>query len=339
MTASRGIVVLAFGLSAGFGRAWAQDSESPLYVGQDVCLECHTPDSPDGSCTMETLAEHVQAYQALSKPEAGDIAALSGIVRHPTRSLLCLQCHATAAEVGPRWTTSTFKFEDGVQCEACHGPGSFHVEVYRQPQGVQAPEERRSIRRGDRSKCELCHKGKHSHREVLESGFRMPEADRRYKTPVNLATSPDGRLLYVVCEHSNSLSVVDLETNRVADEITVGSRPQDVAVSPDGRRLYVTNRFSDSLTVIDAGSREIVTEVGVGHEPHGVLTDMTGERIFVLNTGQDSISIIDAHDLAETKRLVAGGGPWSLALRPDGKFLHVTSVRPNRVRFRDPPHS
>jgi cytochrome c peroxidase len=36
----------------------------------------------------------------------------------------CLKCHATAAGVDAKLLEETFSIEDGVQCEACHGPGS-----------------------------------------------------------------------------------------------------------------------------------------------------------------------------------------------------------------------
>ena len=339
MTARYMFLALAFGVFTGSGRGLAQESEFPLYVGREVCLECHGPDRSVKPCSVKPAPKRRQAYQALTNPEAAQIAALSGIAEQPMQSLLCLECHTTAADAGPRWTASTFKIEDGVQCEACHDAGSLHVNARRNGEQRQAPGHSGSIWRGDRSICEPCHIKKHSHREVLELGYRMPEADRLYKTPVNLVTSPDGRLLYVVCEHSNSLIVVDLTAGRVIDEISVGRRPQDAALSPDARTLYVTNRFDASVTVIDAVSRRVVTEIAVGQEPHGVLTDGSGERLFVLNTGQDSISVIDARDLTEVRRLVAGRGPWSLALRPDGKLLYVTSVRPNPARFRDPPRS
>ena len=38
--------------------------------------------------------------------------------------MLCLGCHATAAEAEPWERDPTFAIEDGMQCEKCHGPGS-----------------------------------------------------------------------------------------------------------------------------------------------------------------------------------------------------------------------
>jgi YVTN family beta-propeller protein len=326
-------------LLAASAQAPTQEMELPVYVGRDVCLQCHAPDHAAPPCALKPIPEHRIAYQALGKPEATEIAALSGIPDEPAQSLLCLGCHATSSDAGPRWTAETFQIEDGVQCEACHDAGSLHAGMNAGKAGQTAPDRKRLIRHADRSICQPCHIEKHSHEEVLTLGYTMPKADRLYITPVNLAITRDGSRLFVVCEHSNSLIFVDLEEGRVLDEVSVGHRPQDVAVSPDGRTLYVTNRFDASVTVVDAVSRSVLRTISVGHEPHGLLADTAGERIYVLNTAQDSVSVIDTQAQKEVKRLVGGGGPWSLALHPNGKTMYATSVRPNPARFRDPPHS
>ncbi|MEE9295168.1 MAG: beta-propeller fold lactonase family protein [Phycisphaerae bacterium] len=347
----------------------------PFYVGRNVCLECHQRARSHNPCSLKSIPEHDQSYSALIKPAAAHIAALCGVAQEPQQSRVCLGCHATAADVGRRWTADTFDVADGVQCEACHEAGSIHVRLALRGkgtkgrrdegtkgarwygrtkgwvrEGILAPavapavsaaraEARGSLGLAERVGCAACHAPRPSHREVLDEGYRIPLTDSFYKTPVNLAVSPEGDRLYAVCQHSDSLIVLDPVAGKVLYEISVGKQPHDVAVSPDGQRLYVTNRLADSLTVIDAARRKTIAEVPVGHEPHGVLTDTSGRQIYVLNTGDNSISVIDARKLTEVKRLVAGRGPWSLALHPDSGLVMVTSVRPNLGRFRDPPRS
>jgi YVTN family beta-propeller protein len=319
--------------------AYAQDPpQIPLYVGQTVCRRCHAHGGPQGACDVERNVRHELAYAALSRSEAAEIAAFSGIPETPTASRICLACHATAAGVGPRWTTATFDITDGVQCEACHGAGSLHVELAGQT--ARAPEDvSQHIDRGDRARCIPCHRESRAHREVLELGFRRSPADLLYKTPVNLAVSPDGARLYVVCEHSNTMAVVDTRTRRVIAEVAVGSRPHDVAAGPDGARIYVTNRFGNSVSVIDGSSLVEVAEIPAGAGPHGVVCDPTGRFVFVANNGEDSVSVIDATELRETKRLSGGRGPWSLAVGADPTRLYVTNVNPNVTRFLEPPTS
>lgn len=340
----------------------AEDVDLPIYVGRSVCVECHT--SAERPCTLRPIPEHDRSFAALSRPEAKHIAALSGVIDPPTRSRICLSCHATAADEGPRWTAETFRIEDGVQCEACHECGSDHVAHYRlqsglpsqsgsalakQPQAAlqslpSAPAAKPTpprgwLRRGSRWSCLPCHVEMPSHREVLQWGFRLDPEDDLYKSPINLAISPDGRRLYVVCEQSNSLIVVSPATGRILHEIPVGRRPQDVALAPDGAMLYVTNRMDASVSVIDTATARVVAEIPVGHEPHGILIDPSGRKAFVANTGADSVSVIDLTLAREERRVRAGRGPWSLALTGGGTTCSVTNIRPDLSKFRDPPRS
>src|SRR5579864_24909 len=76
-------------------------------------------------------------------------------------------------------------------------------------------------------------------------------AKQRYLSPIEMLFSPDGRVLYVVCQDSDEVRVVDAESGKVLSSIAVGRVPRGVALSPDGDQLYVTNAWSDTISVID----------------------------------------------------------------------------------------
>jgi YVTN family beta-propeller protein len=314
-------------------------AEFPRFVGRAVCVECHAPDHRAKPCSLRSVPEHGRAYAALRKQEALEIAALSGVAWAPTESRICMACHTAAGDVGRRWTADTFRVQDGVQCESCHEAGSLHA-AWRRTAGSEEGRPRFDVAPArEPETCRPCHVPKQSHEEVLVKGFRRHPVDREYKTPVNLAIAPDGDHLYVVCEQSNSVIVLDTQTGCVAHEIEVGLRPQSAAMSPDGTTLYVTNRMSDTLSVVEVSAGRVTREVAAGNEPHGVVTNPDGTRLYVAATGQNVISVFDAGTLTELKRLTAGVGPWSAALSPDGQTIYVTNVRPNPARFRDPPQS
>lgn len=328
-----------YGLTLGSAVVCASEPAIPFYIGQDVCLECHGSDHSARPCSEEDVVGHSRSYRALSSPPAEHIAIISGVPDRPVDSRICLSCHTTGADVGRRWWAPTFDVNAGVQCEACHGAGSLHVAVRRNTKTHSTIDDWPTIRPSSKAECRSCHKDRPSHQLVLEQDYRVPSTDRLYKTPVNLAVSPDGGRLYVVCERSDSLIIVDVEARQVIGEIAVGRRPHDVALSPEGKVAYVTNRLGNSVTVIDTISREVVKEIAVGAEPHGVLTDPSGTYLYVLNTQDDNISVFKTGSLDEVKRLAAGRGPWSLARSAKGDKICATSVRPNPARFREPPVS
>jgi YVTN family beta-propeller protein len=318
----------------------------PQYTGVMACARCHKGPGMGYQFSLWRLSEHARAFVILGTPEGRELAVEEGVTGNPQEDPQCLRCHTTGAGREPSSFLPGFSITDGVQCESCHGMGSeYSAEVVmRDPAAARAS----GLLPVTEETCAPCHDRAHGRDFDYESAvleiahpteYVNPEEKPRYKTPLNLAFSPDGAELYVACEASDSVIVVDVDSHKAIAEIAVGGQATDVAFSPDGRRAYVTNRLDDTVSVIDVAARSVVATVPVGDEPHGVLTDEAGRRLYVLNTTEDSISVLEAGTMEETKRLAASRRPWSLALSPDGKHLAVTNALSRFVPFRAPPVS
>src|SRR5450631_4809883 len=164
-------------------------------------------------------------------------------------------------------------------------------------------------------------------------------AKERYLSPIEIASSPDGRLLYVVCQDSDEVRVVDVQSSKVIGSVTVGRMPRGITLSPDGRQLYVTNAWSDTVSVIDTTSLQVTQTLVTGAEPSGVVSDKDGATLYVANRLSGDVSVIDLKSGQETKRLLAGRGASYLALSPDGKLIYCTHIYPNAGAFRAQPNS
>jgi YVTN family beta-propeller protein len=160
-----------------------------------------------------------------------------------------------------------------------------------------------------------------------------------YLSPIEMAFSPDGHLLYVVCQDSDEVRIVDPNSAKVVGSIHVGHVPRGIALSPDARRLYVTNAWSDSVSVIDTAAREVVQTFPTGFEPAGVVVDGSGSTLYVANRLSSDVSVIDLASGREIKRLLAGRGASYLALSPDAKWIYGTHIYPNPGTFRSEPAS
>lgn len=147
-----------------------------------------------------------------------------------------------------------------------------------------------------------------------------------YKNPLNLALTPDNRELWVACEQSGTVVVIDTATRAKKLEFPSGGQPTEIAFTPDGKRGFVSNRLDDSVSVVDVATHRVTATLAVGDEPHGVLVDRAGQYLYVLNTSIDNVSVIELATLQEVKRLSASRSPWDLALSPDGRTLLVTNV-------------
>ena len=385
----------------------ADPAPGPKYTGTHACGACHRGPMMGYQYSVWRLSPHARAYAALSGLGATERAKEMGVSGDPQTSPACLKCHATGGGADVAALDSFSRWE-GVGCESCHGPGSDYSPeaVMRDPVGSRAA----GLQPAGEKTCATCHAKAHGkpfdygaalgviahpvpgrqkvatavpgalslgrngdsgglgtgHQgtgtggegakpapAVVETArFRTepltPEARREavraslqftYKTPVNLAFRPDGREVWVACEGSSTVVVVDAATRRKVAEVAVGGHPHDVAFSPDGTRAYVSNRLSDDVSVVDVVSRRVVETLPAGDEPHGLLTDVTGRSLFVANTSGDRISVIDLASGKETKRLPASRNPWSMALSPDGSRLLVTNALSELVAFRMPSMS
>src|SRR5512133_29566 len=65
----------------------------------------------------------------------------------------------------------------------------------------------------------------------------------QYLSPGEMALSPDGRSLYVLCERADQVRVVDVTTGKVNGTVHVGHIPRVLTLSPEGKRIYVSNSW------------------------------------------------------------------------------------------------
>ncbi len=91
-------------------RAPAPDKGAPWYVGVEYCKLCHT-----AAYEHWTTIGHAKAYATLAKASKN-------------YNLDCVGCHVTGYEKPGGSTVTDVAGLEAVQCEACHGPGSQHVD-------------------------------------------------------------------------------------------------------------------------------------------------------------------------------------------------------------------
>jgi YVTN family beta-propeller protein len=158
--------------------------------------------------------------------------------------------------------------------------------------------------------------------------------DANYASPLEVLLSPDGARLYVLCQQSEEVRVLDAATYAVIKTIAVGNVPRGFSLSPDGARLFVTNSWDDTLSVIDTRTLAVTATWPVGAEPSSVVEDRAGKRLFVANRISNDVAVLDAQTGKEEKRLLAGRGSSYLTLSPDGSRIYATHVYPNPPRVR-----
>jgi YVTN family beta-propeller protein len=146
--------------------------------------------------------------------------------------------------------------------------------------------------------------------------------------PGEMASSPDGRYLYVVT--AGALSVIDTSTRAtVGDPIPVEGTPRQPAVAPDGR-VYLTDHDRGTVSVLDPVADEPadVVEIPVGDGPRGIAIAPDGTTAYVVNELSGTVSVIDtATGSAQGPPIPVGGVPGLVAVAPDGTpYVTVTTA-------------
>ena len=161
----------------------------------------------------------------------------------------------------------------------------------------------------------------------------QPDTSERedYASPLEVLLSPDGARLYVLCQQSNEVRVLNAASFAVIKSVAVGRLPRGFSLSPKGDRLFVTNAWDDTLSVIDTRALVVIHTWPVGAEPSSVVENLSGKRLFVANRISSDIAVLDAQNGVEEKRLLAGRGTSYFALSPDGSRIYVTHIYPKII--------
>lgn len=138
----------------GFSQQAVADHE---IIGAPKCKACHKAKTGD-QWYIWTESRHATAFEVLASDEARKIAADLGL-GDPRQEDSCLKCHTTRASLGAGVAISeqgAYTDEEGVGCEACHGPGS----AYKAKKVMEDPEAARAaglIMDATAEACIQCH--------------------------------------------------------------------------------------------------------------------------------------------------------------------------------------
>jgi len=125
-TAAVAVLLLPLVLLLGAGRPEAAPDYN--YVGVGGCRMCHQSPAKGNQFGKWGESSHSKAFTVLGEARSKEIASAKGIA-DPQKADACLKCHVTASALPAARKAATYKVEDGVGCESCHGPGSAYKAI------------------------------------------------------------------------------------------------------------------------------------------------------------------------------------------------------------------
>jgi YVTN family beta-propeller protein len=131
-----------------------------------------------------------------------------------------------------------------------------------------------------------------------------------------------GEALYVGNAKSNSISVIDLVTNTVAKNITVGNSPDDIKISDDQQVVYTTDMDLGTVSIVNATTNTLMSQITTGGGTVHCIAIFNG-TLYVGDVYGGKVLVIK--DNAIKEEIKVGYGPEYVEIRPDGKVLYVAN--------------
>jgi hypothetical protein len=126
------IAALAFILTAASFSFLYSEKKKRDYVGSEKCGICHAAETIGNQYDKWLRTPHAKAVLILRTSDAAALGKKLSI-KNPAEDRQCLKCHATGGGTNPKLP------EEGVGCEACHGPGSSYHEYGNHVDTVNRP--------------------------------------------------------------------------------------------------------------------------------------------------------------------------------------------------------
>ena len=156
--------------------------------------------------------------------------------------------------------------------------------------------------------------------------------------PHTLKLGPDG-LIYITCENSAVVAVIDRSSCKVVDAITTEStNSHRLIISPDGRRLYTEDEEDATVSVIDLASRKLLNKIKTPRPLAGIAISADGSIVIAVDDEQPNLFLIEtaSGSIAHTVRLegVAEGAQIA-RYSPDNALIGITSLKSDTVSLVD----
>ena len=175
---------------------------------------------------------------------------------------------------------------------------------------------------------------------VLQAG--MPALDISWFDPHEVILNSSGTRLYVTCQKTNQVKVINTANDQVIATINVGIYPQEMAISESKNLLFVscpedTASFAGkrgSVSIIDMNTNAVVKNVFTGYQPHGIISDELNGYVYVANRNATSDGPAPHHS---TECAGRNGYVTRISLNTltlDTKYKHEVTVDPYSFAIR-----
>jgi len=163
-----------------------------------------------------------------------------------------------------------------------------------------------------------------------------------YQAPHGIQIDPSGKTIYVTCDLSRKVLVIDTKSRTIKATIDTEGTGHWIAVLPDASKLYVANK-NDKLfvSVLDLKTNKLIGRVPAPNGTQGIVASPDGKTVIVADNSEPKLLVIDTKTdkVVDTIPLEGGTrGVYKPYFTPDGSKVVVCSENPPLVHILDANH-
>lgn len=146
-----------------------------------------------------------------------------------------------------------------------------------------------------------------------------------YRSPFDVAFSPNGKTLAVSDQTGNSLALVDAATRKVLRQVVLAA-PAGLAWS--GNRLYAAESGGRSVAEIDTTAGKVLRRLKVSPRPLGVAVAPKRGLLVAMGWATDRVTVVDLKTGKARATVRLPGMPAYAAVTPDDSLAVLTTYLP-----------
>jgi DNA-binding beta-propeller fold protein YncE len=146
-----------------------------------------------------------------------------------------------------------------------------------------------------------------------------------------LTISHDGRFGYVSNVGPGTVSVLDLQTQRLVAIIPVSERTERISISADDQMVFTADQARPRLAVIDTRSNSVKAWVPLPATGFGTASTHDGRWLLAAVRPTSQIAVVDLKTLQVVRSIPVPPTPIAIVVAPDDRTAYVSCGKSARI--------
>lgn len=163
-----------------------------------------------------------------------------------------------------------------------------------------------------------------------------------------LVHHPVKPIIYVSNINSGSISVINVEEEKVVKIISIGEKAEGIDITKDGSEIWATNIKDNFIYVVDTETYEVTNKIKTGKDPLRLKFSNDGKYCLVSNSSEGTVSVFNRKTKKHITDIIIPGKqnifdkiiyrtprPVGILMHPNGLHAFVSNMTAGRVEVID----